>query len=335
MKKRRVLVLTHPDFIPPEDVTDIQDPALDACLTEFDVIQNLKMLGHDVEILGVAEDLSRLRLAIEGFKPHICFNLIEEFHGQPLFDQHVVSYLELLKQKYTGCNPRGLTICHDKALCKKILTYHRIPTPAFQVFQRGRKVKRKKNLQFPLLVKSLVEEASLGISQASIVHNDDKLAERVEFIHNKIETDALVEEYIDGRELYLGVMGNTRLTPLPLWETWFENLPKGSAPIATRKVKWDVEYQEKIGLESGPARDIPKDLEKKVVHIAKRAYKALGLSGYARLDFRLSEDGKIYVLEVNPNPDIASHQEFALSAEKSKIKYPELLNKILGMGLGR
>lgn len=332
MKKYRILALMHEDLVPPDEIEDYDAPENQAYLTEYDVVEGLRELGHDVKKLGVYNDLSVIRNAIKEYKPHIAFNLLEEFNGVALYDQHVVSYLELLQIPYTGCNPHGLTLCHDKAICKKILSYHRIPTPKFMVVPRGRKVKRIKKLEFPLIVKSLVEEASLGISQASIVHNDAKLEERVRFIHESIRTDALIEQYIAGRELYVAMIGNQRIQPLPIWELWFENLPEGSKPIATQKVKWDENYQEKIGLDTGPVRNMDQNTKTQIEHLCKRAYRALKISGYARFDLRLTPQNQVYILEVNPNPDLASFQEFARAAEHGGLDYLHLLQKILSLG---
>ncbi|TNF00260.1 MAG: D-alanine--D-alanine ligase, partial [Deltaproteobacteria bacterium] len=176
MKKKRILVIMHKDLVPPDDVDPKKlDPFTTTYLTEADVIYTLKSLGHEVKAIGIISDLVPLREAIEVFKPHIVFNLLEEFDGEAVFDQNVVSYLELLRVPYTGNNPRGLIFARDKALTKKILTYHRIKTPKFHVFPKNKKTKRPSQLNFPLIVKCLDEEASLGISQASVVHNDEKL----------------------------------------------------------------------------------------------------------------------------------------------------------------
>lgn len=333
MKQKRVLILTHPDLIPPQKVLKKSERDNQPWKTEYDVWRGLTKLGHTVEILGVSEELGKIRKAVKTFKPHIAFNLLEEFHGEALFDQHVVSYLELLKLAYTGCNPRGLVLSRDKALCKKILTYHRIPTPKFMVIRKGCKVRRNKKLEFPMLVKSLNEDASLGISQASIVTTDKQLDERVAFIHNSIQTDALVEQYIEGREFYMGVLGNKKLETLPLWEMWFENLPEGHAPIATQKVKWDPKHQEKIGCMSGFAKNVDDKLRKQITHLCKRAYRVLGLSGYARLDLRATASGEIFLIEVNANPDLAYDEDFSYSARRLHTEYPELLEKILKLGL--
>ena len=161
------------------------------------------------------------------WKPHIAFNLLEGFDDITIFDQNVVSHLELLKLPYTGCNPRGLLLARDKSLSKKLLAYHRIPVPEFEVFRIGRPIRRPKRLPFPLIVKSLTQEASIGISQASVVDSDEKLKERVAFIHESIGTAAIVEQYIEGRELYVGILGNQTLQALPVWELFFTNMPDG------------------------------------------------------------------------------------------------------------
>ena len=333
MRKLRVLVLVHEDLVPPDDLAGHDEKEIEAWKTEYDVVSALRNMGHTVEPLGVSSDLGAIRTAIEELKPHLCFNMLEEFHGVALYDQHVVSYLELMRQPYTGCNPRGLTLAHDKALSKKVLAYHRIPAPRFKVFPIGRKVRMPSRLEYPLLVKSLTEEASLGISQASLVNSDEKLRERVAFIHEKIGTDAIAEQYISGRELYLGILGNIRLKTLPLWELRFTNLPEGTEPIATAKVKWDEKYQQHIGVETGIATDLPDGLREKIVRTCKRAYRCLDLSGYARMDLRLADDGRFFLIEANPNPQLAYDEELAESAAHDGIKYEALLQRILNLGL--
>jgi D-alanine-D-alanine ligase len=339
MRKRRVLVLLHADLVPPDDpaaVEKLSEAEFLEVKTEYDVVEGLRELGHDVRPLGLIDDLTPLRRAIAEFEPHIVFNLLEEFRGEPMLDQNVVSYLELVQMPYTGCNPRGLMIARDKALSKKILHYHRIACPRFSVVQRGRRLRRKPaGLEFPLIVKSQVEEASMGISEASVVHSDEKLAERVAFVHEKIGTSAIVEQYIDGRELYVAVLGDRRLQVLPVWELHLTKLRSDAPRIATRRVKWDLKYQERRGVSIGPAKDLPEDVHKRLVHITKRLYKVLGLSGYARVDFRLDPQGKPYFLEANPNPDVAYGEEFAEAAHAAGITYEQLLNRIIQIGLRR
>lgn len=334
MKRLRVLVLLHEDLIPPDTIEGVSDKEMAKWKTEYDVIAGLTNIGHDVRPLGVASDLGIIRDTIVEWRPHICFNLLEEFHGVGLYDQHVVSFLELMKVPYTGCNPRGLMLSHDKFLSKQILSFHRILTPRFAVYPRRRAVKPVRRLRYPLLVKSATEEASLGISQASIVNTDDELRERVRFMHDSIQSDALVEEYIAGRELYVGILGNSRLQSLPIWELKFTKKPGDDVPfIATAKVKWDYEYQRRIGVETSEAGDLQPAFVESIVRQCIRTYKALFLTGYARIDLRLSESGRSYVLEANPNPNLSYGEDFAESAEAAGISYEDLLQRIINLGL--
>ena len=332
MKKLRVLALMHEDLIPPDDPAGA-DLATVKWKTEYDVVTTLREMGHEVQALGVRNDLGVIRKAIEEWKPQIAFNLLEEFDGVAVYDQNVVSYLELLRIPYTGCNPRGLMLARDKGLSKKIFSFHRIPFPDFAVFPLGRAVKRPRTLSFPLIVKSVSEEASLGISQASIVEDDEKLRERVVFIHKSVGTGAIVERYIEGRELYVGLLGNRHLAVLPVWELILDKMPDESRRIATERVKWSRKYQVKYGITSGEAKSLPDGMAERIRHISKRVYRSLGLSGYARIDLRLDPTGKVYVLEANPNPQIARGEDFADSAERAALPYKTLLQHILNIGL--
>lgn len=318
--------------MPPETIPDGVEKEKQLWRTEYDVISTLKAMGHDVYPVPLSSDLAVIANAREEHKPHIAFNLLEDFEGQALFDQHVVSYLELLKQPYTGCNPRGLTLAHDKALTKKILSYHRTAVPGFAVFPMGQKVARPRRLRFPLFVKSVVEEGSVGIAQASVVNDDAKLAERVEFIHRQTSSHAIAEQYIEGREIYVSVIGNRKLQTYTPWELTINNLPEGALNIATGRLKWNPDYQKKVGLVTKPA-DLAPELQRKLEHLSKRIYRHLCLSGYARLDYRMTDRGQFYLLEANPNPQIAINEDFADSAAHSGLKYPQLLQKIITLGL--
>jgi D-alanine-D-alanine ligase len=300
--------------------------------TEFDVVDAMRDLGHEVKILGLYDELAQVRKAIEEIEPHVAFNLMEEFGGVALFDQNVVAYLELKDLKYTGCNPRGLVIARDKALSKKLLAYHRIRVPDFQVFRHGRKARRLKRLQFPLFVKSVLEDASLGISQASLVKDDDALRERVAFVHERTGTDAIAEEFIAGRELYVGVLGNQRLEILPTWELLFEEKPEDQPLIATARAKWNLKYQKKWGVVSRAAKRLPNGMRDLIVRRCKRIYRILGLSGYARLDFRLDKR-RLYFLEANPNPQLSADEDFAKSAEVGGYDYEKLIQRIINLGM--
>jgi len=328
----RVLVLMHEDRVPPEKPDQSSDLHDEAWKAEFHILKTLRSMGHEVLGLGVRDELRPIREAIGSFRPDIVFNLLDEFGGEGIFDQHVVAYLELLRVPYTGCNPRGMTLARDKALTKKILAYHRIPYPDFAVFTRGQKVRKPRHLTYPVIVKSLNEDASLGIAQASIVESDEKLQERVHFIHENIGTDALAESYIDGREIYVSVLGTDRLQVFPPWELVMDQLPEHSAPIATRKIKWDRAYQKRHKIRWGEAK-LPESVIEKLRVLSRRSYRALHLSGYGRLDFRITEDGRCYVIEANPNPGIARDDEFPASAKAAKVSYESLLSRILGLGL--
>jgi len=333
MRPTRILVLMHEDFVPPDSIEGLSDKEMAPWKTEFDVVTTLKELGHDARPLGVATELGTIRDAVLGWKPRIVVNLLEEFHGHGVYVPYVLGYLELLRQPYTGCNPHALILTHSKAMTKKILRYHRVPAPDFAMFPRNRRVRRPKRLDFPLIVKSATAHGSVGIAQASIVHDDEKLNERVQFVHDRLLTDAIAEEYIDGRELYVGVIGNHRLQTLPIWEMKFNKLSDGAPPIATEKVKWDLDYQEKVGVTTDAAANLSDGTAEHIRRLSKRIYRLLGLSGYARIDFRLTEEGKVYLLEANPNPQLAYGEDFAESAHAQGIPYEKLIDRILHLGM--
>jgi D-alanine-D-alanine ligase len=330
MKALRVLVLVHAELVPPPEATADESVEADWKM-EFDILSNLRVAGHEARPLGVGDDLRVIRAAVDEWHPHIAFNLLEHFHGVPTFDQNVVSVLELMRVPYTGCNPRGLMVARDKALAKKLMAYHRIRVPDFAVYPSGRAVRRPKRLAFPLIVKSLTNEASAGISQASVVDDDAKLAERVRFIH-EAHGAALVEQYIEGRELYVSIIGNQRLHVFPVWELLFTKMPEEVWHIATDRVKWNSRYQKKHGIKTRAAK-LPEDVTAHIQHLCKRVYRTLGLSGYARIDLRLDAAGRVYVLEANPNPQLAYGEDFAESAERAGLSYPALLERILSLGL--
>jgi D-alanine-D-alanine ligase len=330
-KPLRILALVHKHLVPPEDTTRIDLEAAE-WKTEHDVTTTLHKCGHEVKIQGVQKDLAVIAAAIEEFKPDIVFNLLEAFDDVTTFDQNVVSYLELIKMPYTGCNPRGLMLARDKSLSKELLAYHRIPVPDFTVIRRGRKPVLTRKLRYPVIVKSLFFEASAGISQASVVENDEQLAKRVQFIHDSLGTAAIVEQFIDGRELYVGAMGNERVQVFPIWEMSFSKMPGNTWRIATERVKWNTRYQERHGIETGKA-DLPEELAARVQHLVKRAYRVLDLSGYARLDLRLDSECRPFVIEANPNPQLAEGEDFAESGALAGLSYEKLLERIVGLGL--
>jgi len=335
LRPLNILVLVHPELVPPDSLKGYSDKEVHVFKTEYDVISTLKWRGHDVRPLGLKDELKPIRDAIDGWTPHVVFNLLEEFHGQATYDQNVASFLELLRLPYTGCNPRGLMLARGKALSKKLTSYHRVPTPAFTVIPIGRKIQRPARLTFPLIVKSATEDASYGIAKASLVNDEEKLKERVSFIHDKIGTDALIEQYIDGREIYVGVIGNERLRVLPVWELNFGDASEDGKRIATAAVKHDLEYQQRHNVTEGPAKGLSPETVARIQRLAKRICRTLELDGYSRIDFRLAEDGTPYFIEANPNPEIAKIEEFARAAAHDGIKYWALLERICQLGISR
>jgi D-alanine-D-alanine ligase len=333
MRRLRVLVLMHPDLVPPDSTDGYTARQINEWRAEYDVVSTLRAAGHDVRVLGAQEEIKPVREEIENFKPHVVFTLLEQFHNEPSYDQHVASYLELMQIPYTGCNPRGLILARGKDLSKTLVHHRRIAVPAFAVFPMRRKVKRPARLALPLIVKSLNEDGSRGISQASVVDTDEKLAERVAFIHERIGTAAIAEQYIEGRELYAGVLGNDRLRVLPIWELKFGTM--GGHAIATEKVKHDPRYQEHVGIADGPAENLAPEVRARIQRTAKRIYLTLGLDGYARIDFRLAADGTLYFIEANPNPQIAEADVFAAAARHDGLDYPGLLHRVMTLGIKR
>ena len=334
MRKLRVILMVHAELVPPDSTEGLSEEVIHEWKAEYDVLTTLRGLGHEVLVIGMREDFADLREAVESFRPHIVFNLLTHFHEAGIYDSAVVGWLELHKLAYTGCNPRGLLVANDKALAKKVMSYHRIRAPRFFSVPRGKSARKlPARLEFPLIVKSRSEHASTGISQASVVRTRAHLEERVDFIHRNVGTAALCEEYIDGRELTIAVLGNARLETGPVWELTMPKLPESAPRIVTSRVKWDLAYQKEIGLETSEARGLSPAKSKEISRLAKRLYRALGLSGYARIDLRMDAQERIWVLEANPNPDLCFGEDFAESLERRGYLYPQLLQKILNLGL--
>jgi D-alanine-D-alanine ligase len=332
MRKHRVLLTVHKTLVPPTEVGGMSASSIDEFRTEHDVLQALRRLGHEVHVLGIGDRVAPLSEVIEEWRPHVVFNLLDDFQGIISHDHYVVAYLELLRQRYTGCNPRGMMLSRDKVLTKRILASHGVATPAFRLFPFGRGFREPARVAFPLFVKSATEDASLGISQASLVEDMRSLRERVEFIHHEVESDALVEEYIDGREIYVGVLGNSKLVTLPPWELDFGALPPAQARIATSRVKWNRNYQARHGIQTGRARGLSREQHEQLRRLAKRTYRALYMSGFARMDFRLCEDGRVFLLEANANPNLSKGEDLADSAKAAGLSYTALIDRIVQLG---
>ncbi len=301
--------------------------------TEAHVLSALRELGHTVEYLALFDDLDLLRQKLLSFNPNLIFNLADQFRNNRALDQNIASFLELQGLPFTGCGSTGLTLCKHKGISKKILGYHRIGVPDFITLPRGKRISRPRRLKFPILVKPLKEEASMGISQASFVETDDQFRDRVQFIHEKFGCDVIAEEYIEGRELYVSILGNHRIQVLPIRELVFREVPPDEPKIATYRAKWDEAYRQRWGLENRSADALDPALLRAIERTSKRIYHLLTIDGYARLDLRVTAQGHIFFIEANPNPILAADEDFAQSALQAGLSYPQLIDRILRLGL--
>ena len=334
MKKARVTVLFDVDG-DPSSQQDFKKQLESGDEAEFDVARALIQRGHQVRLLGFRDSVDQLAAGLRAEPCDVVFNLAERFRGESALDYTVAALLEMIGMPYTGASSEGLILARDKALTKKVLAYQGIRIPHFMVCPLGSEAARPSDLRFPLIVKPLDEDASVGISQASVVRDDDALAERVTFIHDRFHTDAIVEEFIAGRELYIGVIGNDPPVALPAIEMVFGNEPNVESRIATFKAKWSVKYRESRGIQNMIAKDLSKDVRARLAEVALRTYQAAGLRDYGRIDVRLAHDDEIYVVEANPNPYLADGEDLAWAAEEGGNQYPEFIEQIAEWGMSR
>jgi D-alanine-D-alanine ligase len=303
-------------------------------LTEYHVIEALRHLGHDVRAIGVFDDIHTVIQELQDTSPDLVFNLTEQFYGDRRFDKHIVGVLELLQLPYTGSGMMGLMLCRDKRLCKQLLALHRIRVPNLVSLPMGRTPHIPRSTTYPQVVKPALEDGSEGISNASLVYNADALIERAEFIHDRWEQDAIAEEYIEGRECYITLLGNKRLTVLPPRECRFDHDGEGGPSMATYHVKWNDKYREKWGIDFDFA-DFDEETMERCKRICRRVFRVLCLQDYARIDLRIGPDGRMTILEANPNPGLAYGEEVAESAEKAGIGYEQLIDRIVRSALRR
>ena len=289
------------------------------------VARTLRRLGHRVSILGVHGDVKRLIAGLSRRKPELVFNLMEMFGDNVFGDIPVTGLLELLGVRYTGSGPGELYLSQDKGLTKKLLAFEDILYPRYAVFSRQAAFETGGNLRMPLFVKPLRSDASLGIGGKSLVHDAVALMERVA---------ALAEEYIDGREFYVGVLGNSQPKALPPVEVDFTGFPEGVPKVMDSKAKWDERSKEYKGTKSVIAT-LPDELRAKLQKVAVDAYRALRVKDYGRVDLRLTETGEIYVLEVNASCYLEKSSEFAMAAAASGLDYPRLIEKIVNLASER
>ena len=301
--------------------------------TEADVYKALTSLGHAVRVIGIYDDIAPLVSAVQRERPDIIFNLVEHFDNNATLERSVAALIEILGVAYTGSGPTGLTLCKNKGLMKKLMAYHKIKTPSFLLLHRNKPVRVPKAFRYPCIVKPVAEDASYGISQASFVETEEALRERVKFLHQSLDQDALIEEYIDGRELYLTVTGNKQLTVHAPREVVFRDVPDDEPKIATFKAKWDEEYREKWGIQNRFANPLADGVFERIERLCKKVYRVLNINGYGRIDLRLTPKNEIMILEANPNPGIAADEDVSLSVTKDGTKYEEFVQQILVLGL--
>jgi len=297
--------------------------------TEADVLACLQRLGHDVDTLAVFDDVVCIVEKLKNFAPEVVFNLTESFHSNRANEPNIPALLELMRVKYTGARPDGLMLCKDKALAKKVLAYHRVRVPHFVISTEQRPLKRLRRFVYPAFVKPVGEESSDGIAKASFAKSEEEALERARFIHEKFNCDALIEEYIDGRELYLSVLGNRKLTVFPPREIFFHEVPEDTPKFATFKAKWDDTYRKKWGIQNGPANELPSGMDETLARLARKVYRVLKIRGFGRVDVRLTQAGEVVVIGANPNPSLACEDDFAQSAATAGLPYDVLIQKIL------
>jgi D-alanine-D-alanine ligase len=332
MKIAVVFDTPHPDW---EDADYQKEVAADAAEAEYDVARALQAHGHETLLVGVGDELGGMLGRLAAFQPRLVFNTCEAFRGNAWHEYALAAVFEMHGYRYTGSSPTALLVARNKSLTKKILSYHGIRVPAFAECPAGEQPVRPSELRFPLIVKPLLEDASVGIAQASVVENDDDLAARVQFIHEKFRQAAIVEELIEGRELYAGLLGNGRLEMLPLVELTFGGESGGEHRIATFRAKWDEEYRKRKKIKNVFAKDLPEAVTAKIADIGRVAFQALRLQDYGRVDLRLTHDDEVYVLEVNPNPFLARENEMADAAARAGMSYPDFIQRIVDEALAR
>jgi D-alanine-D-alanine ligase len=297
--------------------------------TEACVMDCLQRLGHQVETLAAFDNVTAIVEKLTVCKPDIVFNLTESFYHDRSHEPNIPALLELMKVRYTGSGPEGLMLCKNKALAKKVLAYHRVRLPRFVVSHQTRPVRGLQRFKYPAFVKPVGEESSDGIAKASFVKGADEAMERVRYLHQKFECDVLIEEYIEGRELYLSVLGNRRLTVFPPREIFFEQVPEDVPKFATFHAKWNEKYRDKWGIKNGPAKELPAGVEEHLKQLARKVYRVLKIQGFGRIDVRLTPAGDVYVIEANPNPSLTEDEDFAQAALSGGTSFDALITEIL------
>jgi D-alanine-D-alanine ligase len=298
-----------------------------------EIFEALGKLGHE-PFYQVLDGAEKTLVALAKWDADLVFNLTESYAGDDTKDMNIAAYLELLDCQYTGAGPHAMYLAQDKALAKKIFAFHGIKTPFFATSYRG-KLDHSHDISFPLIVKPTSEDGSIGIDQGSFVESVKELMERIHYIQEEFDSPALIEEYIEGREIYAAILGNENPEVLPMVELDLSKLPKGTPRIAGKEVKWETETEAYKVTKSAPAEDLDEAVTKRLSETALSAYQALKLRDYGRIDMRLSKKGEVFVIEANPNPWLASTAEFAMAAKKAGRNYTELIAEIVDLARSR
>jgi D-alanine-D-alanine ligase len=298
-----------------------------------EIHEALQKLGHE-PCYHVLDGRLQTLHALGKLDVDLVFNLSESYAGDDTMDMNIAGYMDLVGKRYTGAGPRGLFLAQDKAIAKKIFNFHGVRTPFFATSYKG-KLDHSHDISFPLIVKPTSEDGSIGIDAGSVVESVKDLMERIHYIQEEFDCPALIEEYIEGREIYGAIIGNDSTEVLPLVEMDLSKLPKGAPRIAGTDVKWEKDTDAYKLTKSAVAEGLDEETTKRLSDTALSAYRALGLRDYGRIDMRLTKKGEVYVIEANPNPWLASTQEFAMAAKKSGRPYANMIQEIVDLAMAR
>ena len=299
-----------------------------------EIFQALQELGHE-PYYQLLDGSKRSLKALAHCGADLVFNLTESFAGDDTKDMNLAAYLDLLGMRYTGAGPHAFFLAQDKAVAKKMFAFHGIRTPYFATSYRGR-IDHAHDITFPLIVKPMLEDGSIGIDEGAVVNSVKELIERVEYIQDEFDSPALIEEYVEGREIYAAILGSYEYAhALPLVELDLSRLPKGTPRIASWDVKFEKQTEAYRLTKSAVAQNIGEELSERVCETALKAYRAVKLRDYGRIDMRVTSAGEVYVIEANPNPWLASKQEFAMAAKASGRSYIQLIGEIVDLAMAR
>jgi len=298
-----------------------------------EVFEALEKLGYE-PFYQVLDGRPQSLTALARVEADLVFNLTESHAGDDTMDMNIAAYLDLLERPYTGAGPHALYLAQDKALAKKIFAFHGIKTPYFATSYRG-KLDHSHDISFPLIVKPTSEDGSIGIDASSVVESVKELMEKIHYIHEEFDAPALIEEYIEGREIYASILGNENAEVLPLVELDLSKLPEGTPKIAGTDVKWEKETEAYKVTKAAPVEDLVEATVKRLSDTALAAYQALKLRDYGRIDMRLSKKGEVFVIEANPNPWLSTGAEFVMAARKSSRSYSQLIGEIVDLARAR